>query len=428
MVCQSRKARRRNAGQRPSGSVQTRQTIKSALFARRCLYPFPVIISPVDGGRRRNALGSDMTHMSLREKYPTPDIDPCWSVAQNFDAHFDWTYDPGRGTLMKLYQKGKDMQWDAVDRIDWSIALGEENPLGLPDAMFGIYHTPIWSKMSARERTEFRQHIQSWFMSQFLQGEQAAMICAAKTVQEVPDLDAKFYASTQVMDEARHVEAFRKIVDRMGVAYPMTRPLQELIDQALRDTRWDMTYLAMQVVIEGLALAAFTNIREVSTNALARQINAFVMQDEARHVAFGRITLADYYPQLSQAERDEREDFLIEASHLMGKRFGGREVYETLGLPVEECLEAVAAAPGYAAFQRSLFQRIVPTVRDIGLWSDKIQKAYQDLGVFEFATHDSDALVERDEACAAECDAENHEARAQYIADVAEQGRRASTA
>ncbi len=107
-----------------------------------------------------------------------------------------------------------------------------------------------------------RRHFQAWTISQFLQGEQAAMICAAKIVQQVPDLDAKFYASTQVMDEARHVEAYKRLLEKFGVAYPMTKPLQTLVDQALRDSRWDMTYLAMQVVIEGLALAAFSNIRD----------------------------------------------------------------------------------------------------------------------------------------------------------------------
>lgn len=129
----------------------------------------------------------------------------------------------------------------------------------------------------------------------------------------MPDLDAKFYASTQVIDEARHVEVYKRLLGKFGVAYPMTRPLQQLLEQVLRDPRWDMTYLGMQVVIEGLALAAFARIRDTAQSSLASAVNAYVMEDEARHVAFGRLSLRDYYPQLTQAERDEREEFLVEA-------------------------------------------------------------------------------------------------------------------
>jgi hypothetical protein len=165
-----------------------------------------------------------------------------------------------------------------------------------------------------------------------MQGEQGALICAAKIVTQVPDVDSKFYASTQVIDEARHVESYKRLLEKFGVAYPMTAPLQELIDQVLRDSRWDMTYLGMQVVIEGLALAAFQQIRDHAQNPLAAAVNAYVMQDESRHVAFGRLALRDYYPQLTQKERDEREEFLLEACYLMRDRFDAVEVWKTLGL------------------------------------------------------------------------------------------------
>ena len=272
---------------------------------------------------------------SLRELYPMPDIDKHWSVPQEFDATFDFEYGEGRTTLMHLYQKGKDMQWDAVNRIDWSLDLDVENPMQLPDEGIALHGSDIWKKMSKKQQIEFRRHAQAWNISQFMQGEQAALICAAKIVEQVPDLDAKFYAATQVMDEARHVEAYKNLMQKFGVAYPMTAPLKSLVDDALRDSRWDFTYLAMQVVIEGLALAAFGTIRDLAQNPLAKMVNAYVMEDEARHVAFGRLTLRDYYPELTQAERDEREEFLVEACYHMRDRFQAREVYETMDLPVE---------------------------------------------------------------------------------------------
>lgn len=359
---------------------------------------------------------------SLRELYPIPDIDPCWTVPQDFEASFDWEYDAGRKQMMHLYQKGKDMQWDALNRIDWTLELDPENPMELPDELSGIYHTPVWAKFNDKEKAEFRRHMQSWTMSQFMQGEQAALICAAKIVQQVPDLDAKFYASTQVMDEARHVEAYKKYLGIMGIAYPMTKPLQTLVDQALRDSRWDMTYLAMQVVIEGLALAAFGNIRDISKNQLSQQVNAYVMEDESRHVAFGRLTLKEYYPHLTQKERDEREEFLVEACYHMRDRFEARELYEHLGLPVDEVVEAQQNSEYQRHFKSMLFQRIVPIVRDIGLWSDKIQAAYAEMGVMGYADTDYNALSANDEKRAEEFDEINKKKRQEYVESVAALG------
>ncbi len=360
--------------------------------------------------------------MALSDLYPIPDIDPVWSVPQEFEAAFDWRYDDGRSRMMHLYQKGKDMQWDALERIDWGLEFDTENPMEIPDELLGLYHTPFWAKMSGAEKANARRHLQAWTMSQFMQGEQAAMICAAKIVQQVPDLDAKFYASTQVMDEARHVEAYKKFLNKLGLAYPMTKPLQTLVDQALRDSRWDMTYLAMQVVIEGLALAAFGNIREISKNRLTQQVNAFVMQDESRHVAFGRLALSEFYPHLTDAERGEREEFLVEACYHMRDRFDQREAYETLGLPADECIRINNESPSMQLYRTMLFQRIVPIVRDIGLWSDKIQKAYADMGVMGFAQTDYSALVAEDNRRAEELDDQRKSEREAYVKGVAALG------
>lgn len=359
--------------------------------------------------------------MALMDLYPIPGIDPVWTVPQEFEAAFDWRFDDGRRQMMHLYQKGKDMQWDAISRIDWEEDLDPDNPMQMPDELSGLYHTPIWRKASAAEQANMRRHFQAWTISQFLQGEQAAMLCAAKIVQQVPDLDSKFYAATQVMDEARHVEAYKKLLEKMDLAFPMTKPLQTLVDQALRDSRWDMTYLAMQVVIEGLALAAFGNIRDQSKNRLTQQVNAYVMQDESRHVAFGRLALRDYYPELTDAERAEREEFLVEACYHMRDRFEQRETYEILGLDVEECVRLQNESGYMKIFRTMLFQRIVPIVRDIGLWSDKIRSAYADMGVLAFADIDQSALVTEDNRRADEFDSER-QARADYVKSVADIG------
>ena len=152
------------------------------------------------------------------------------------------------------------------------------------------------------------------------------------------------------------------------------------MNDTLADSRWDFTYLGMQVLIEGVALAAFGLIRDQATNPLARSVTAYVMQDEARHVAFGRLALREYYPQLTAKERDEREQFIVEGCYLLRDRFLAEEVWEVLGLPVEECKHYVERSEMMRIYRTSLFTRIVPTIKEIGLWGPRVQKAYADMG------------------------------------------------
>ena len=165
-----------------------------------------------------------------------------------------------------------------------------------------------------------------------------------------------------------------------------------------------MLCLGMQVMIEGLALAAFALIRDFSEEPLGKALNTYVMQDEARHVAFGRLSLREYYPQLTQAERDEREEFVVYASFLMRDRFLAEEVWEHLGLPVQECLSYVETSEMMREFRKMLFSRIVPTVKDLGLFGPKVQKAFQDMGVIDFADMDPDELSAADEEIARDLD------------------------
>jgi hypothetical protein len=267
----------------------------------------------------------------------------------------------------------------------------------LPDETNQIADTDVWRKLSEKEKTNVRRHQQAWQISQFLHGEQGALVCTAKIVQQVPHIDSKFYAATQVVDEARHVEAYAKLLnDKFELAYPITTPLRQLLDDVIQDRRWDFTYLGMQVMIEGLALAAFHGIRSMSANPLAAQVNAYVMQDEARHVAFGRLALKDYYPELTEAERTEREEFVIEASYHMRDRFTPYEVWEQCGLPVDELKEAHEHSEGMLRFRHRLFSRIVPTVKQIGLWGPKVRDAYDKMGLLDFAALDADAMFEED--------------------------------
>ncbi len=344
--------------------------------------------------------------MSTMFRYTLPVETTQWTIDGATDATFMWEYDDERAELLKLYDKGKKGQWDAAERIDWSQDLDFENPMGLDDKIIPIYGSDLWNKMTDKEKADVRRHQQCSTLSQFMHGEQGALIATSKICMSVPHIDAKFYAATQVMDEARHTEAYCRLLhEKFDMAYPITHGLKSLLENGLSDRRWDMTYLTMQVLIEGLALAAFQRIRDHSTNDLAASVNAYVMQDEARHVAFGRLSLRDYYPELSDAERDEREEFAVEAMYHMRDRFNQIEVWQALDLPVDQCIDYTMKSEGMQAFRHRLFSRIVPTIKDIGLWGPRIQKAFADMGVMEYAEVDAAAVLEQDERVAEEFDA-----------------------
>jgi hypothetical protein len=349
--------------------------------------------------------------VSTYEHYTTPVEPGTWDVPATGAARFTWEYDEGRTRLLDLYQRGKDKQWDASKRIDWSLAVNPSDVMEAGEELNPIHGSRQWEMLNQSERDELGHHLSAWLFSQFLHGEQGALTVAARIVESVPDMDSKFYAATQTMDEARHVELYSRFMrEKIGLYYPVNPDLAQLLADSLSDSRWDMPYLGMQVLIEGLALAAFGVHRDISNNPLVTQLLAYVMQDEARHVAFGRLALRDYYKELTAAERAEREEFVVEGCYLMRNRFIAREVWERMGFDVAECVAFTEQSPVQQAFRTLLFSRIVPCVKDIGLWGPKVQHAYADLGVIDAADSDLDALMRQDEELAEKIDDEKYAA------------------
>ena len=229
---------------------------------------------------------------------------------------------------------------------------------------------------------------QNWTLSQFMHGEQGALICTAQIVETVPWIDAKYYAATQVMDEARHVEVFARYLDtKLSGHYPINAHLKMLLDDIIADSRWDMTYLGMQIMVEGLALAAFGFMHQMTTEPLLKKLLRYVMSDEARHVAFGVLSLQEYYSQLTAAEIRERQEFAFEAAVRMRDRFLQQEMWERLGVDVRETVHVHAKAPDRPIFQAMLFSKIVPNCKKLGLldagdgW---LRDRFTELGVIQF--------------------------------------------
>ncbi|WP_406283004.1 ferritin-like domain-containing protein [Embleya sp. NBC_00896] len=358
--------------------------------------------------------------MSTHDLYALPADMTVWEVPASGAARFNWEYDEGRDRLLALYAKGKDKQWDAARRIEWDLPVDPMDPLGLPEELHTLHGTRSWNMMSQAERDELGRHGIAWQFSQFLHGEQGALICSARIAESVPDLDAKFYAATQVMDEARHAEVYARFLkEKVGLYYPINPSLKSLLDDTLSDARWDMPYLGMQVLIEGLALAAFGMLRDITTVALPKQILAYVMQDEARHVAFGRMALRDYYRELTDAERGEREEFVVEGCYLMRDRLRDEEVWENFQIDKAEAREATENSEYLREFRRLLFSRIVPCIKDIGLWGPKVRTTFAEMGVLDMGDSNVERMMRDDEDQAEALDRDRR-IRAEEVARAAE--------
>jgi hypothetical protein len=295
-----------------------------------------------------------------------------------------WSYERS-GPLAEIYVKAKEQQWDADKDIDWQVDLDPDNPLELPDAQIGIYGSSLWRRMSDQNRAELRRHLQAWQMSQFLHGEQGALICSAKIAMQESTLAGKLVAASQTLDEARHVEAYTRLVtEKFRLMYPATDSLQRLLGDVVLDSRWDITYLGMQVLVEGLALACFHSLQEQTKSSLFRQINRLIMRDEARHFAFGRAMLRDVYPTLGGAELRQREDFVIEAARVMKDHFLAAEIWHALGMPKQQYMEVVNRSPAVSYFRHFLFGRLIPAIRDLGLWSPHVQDAFRKMDLLRY--------------------------------------------
>jgi len=345
-------------------------------------------------------------YATMELNYVLPIDQTGWAIDGKTNASFRWDYDKAGPALLNLYQKGKQQQWDAEQRIDWLQDLDPENPAMLVDETISIYGSEIWNRMNEAERANLRRHLQAWQISQFLHGEQGALICSAKLVQQAPAIDAKYFAATQVMDEARHVESYSRLLrEKFELAYPITAPLKALLNDVVADSRWDMTYLGMQVLIEGLALAAFQLFRDQAKNPLVSAVNAYVMQDEARHVAFGQIVLRDYYPQLGDAERRVREEFVVESCYRLRDRLLSEELWENVGLPKAACLDFARQSATAKGFQLRLFSRIVPLIREIGLCGPTVRRAFAQMGMLSLVNVDLAPTLADDARVAARFDA-----------------------
>ncbi len=320
-------------------------------------------------------------------------------VRAEFDTQFTWDYERGRDGLNRLYEKAKRSQWNVSDDLDWSIDVDPERmvrlqaettgiPAGFPArSLLDVKGSPVAS-WNDDQWVDFAVNSQCASLSQFLHGEQGALLCTARLVESVPWIEAKYYGSTQVVDEARHVAAFARYLDeKMPTTYPINENLKSLLDSVLSDERWDLVYLGMQVVIEGLALAAFGMMLGTTQEPLLKNLLRYVMSDEARHVAFGILSLQEIYADLSADDFRLRQEFAFEACNQMRRRTLNAELWPSYGISNEEIEALLPDQNSQQKFQQLLFSKIVPNCKKLGLLDHRdgwLRERFQEMNIIQF--------------------------------------------
>ena len=321
------------------------------------------------------------------------------TLKSTIETVFDWEYDLKKKNLLKLYEKGKALNWNATE-LPWDTEVDMEKiqsnrmKLGAGRLLRASLQPP--GNVSDDFLMQMGIEQNAFMLSQFLHGEQGALLGTAKLVQACPDEEAKFYAASQVLDEARHVEVYhRYLTEKLGTSYPILPSLGSLLDDVIEAKEWDMTFLGMQIMVEGIALGAFAFVKLANPDEpLILDITERIMQDESRHVAFGVLTLEDMYRDgLDSSELREREDFVIEASHILKERLNGTQVLDRMGINTPEWLEWQQQSPFLRGITHMTFSKVVPNLKRIGLLTPRVRKAYEQMDLIQFE-HGKDSLEE----------------------------------
>jgi hypothetical protein len=306
-------------------------------------------------------------------------------------AHFNWSYADDHEEFKRLYSAAKRDQWDAERDVDWKISVDPD------DASVELIHSRIlpfnelrsFRTLSKKEQREHCHALITWMLSQFLHGEQGALFAACQLTEAIDWMNGKLYGSTQVVDEGRHVEVFKRYLqEKLGRIYVINDNLYVILDALMSDSRWDMKFLGMQIMVEGLALGAFGTMRQSTDEPLLREILRYVITDEARHVHFGVVALENHYTkELSASEVREREDWAFEMSLLMRNRFLAHELYDEYYAHIMSRRawdEFIMNSELMRSYRNAMFRRIIPNLKKINLLSERIRPYYAELGVLHF--------------------------------------------
>ncbi len=313
-------------------------------------------------------------------------------------GYYNWDYRDTENRIKKLYELGKRLNWNAMLDVDWSIEFPEDQRYANID-LNPFSELPEYKQLTDSKKLEMDHETLAWNASQFLHGEQGALLVSSQLVSCAPTHQAKLYASSQAFDEGRHVEVFHKYINkRVGYMYPINPYLKILLDKMLSDSRWDLKFIGMQLIVEGLALAAFESMIQSTNDPLLREICKLTKRDEARHVTFGVNFLEEYIPLLSEEEVEERAEFALEACKVMRERLINTAVpVKFLGITEDKAREILLDDHVIGDFRKLLFSNIVPNLKRVGLLTEKIRPKFNELGILEYEDLPDSGLVSLEE-------------------------------
>ena len=314
-----------------------------------------------------------------------------------------WTFDYalGHGKVEELYKRAKENQWNSDELLPWDTEVDPSNPL-IADRSMLYPQMPFFKKLSKSQQETFIAHSTAQLLSQFLHGEQGALMTAAAVTHSVPDATAKLYAATQTMDEARHVEVYAKYCDKIAMVYPMSPWLKALIDATLKSDRYEKVMIGMNMIVEGLALGAFNNMYHATTCPLLKALTFNVMRDESRHVSFGHAYLGPVVKKLDEETREDLADFAFNAINIIMQATtigetqglanradpGFMEVLANAGIDADFFFEGLDEAKEMGILSElppgqihSLKDLMLPAIARVGLITPRVRKKYEEAGI-----------------------------------------------
>ena len=315
---------------------------------------------------------------------------------------YNWDYRVADDRIQRLYELGKTLNWNGSLDVHWDQTPDwhEQTPVK-PDFIDEFLANADWNgyppfdAFSTERKLEFFKHDNAWSLSQFLHGEQGALLVASQLASCAPSFNAKLYAASQTFDEARHVEVFNRYLQtKLGLSYPVNQGLKSLLDKILTDERWDLKFIGMQIVLEGLALAAFHIAMNDTDDPVLKELLYLVIRDEARHVTFGVNYLEEFVATLSEEEKEDRAQFAYEACIVSRDRLIPTDVYRHFGWDVEETRQVLVERGLNADFLNMLYARIIPNLARIGLLTEKIRPKFEEMGVLNFENLATDGDID----------------------------------
>ncbi|MBW2243764.1 MAG: ferritin-like domain-containing protein [Deltaproteobacteria bacterium] len=314
---------------------------------------------------------------------------PVEEIVANVKTLWKFDYEPKIKALRDLYEVAKREQWNAATDVPWDLEIDASGDI-LDPSQDAFRELDAIKALPEKTQTELSVQNAAWILSQFLHGEQGAMLCCGQLVEAVPDIDGKLYAATQVIDEARHVEVFHRYLTRLHHVYPIDPTLQAVLNQILEADLWQMKCVGMQVIVEGLAMGSFKIMKEGSRDELLRSIVELTAQDEARHVSYGLIYMKDELPRMPEPDRDRVEDFAFAAVDAISGRRPGTGFVSQMAILEQAGVDPAAVLPEIqtkftdpefiASQPDPIRDHVLPQLGRIGLITDRTASRYRELG------------------------------------------------